>query len=100
MAIRHVVSWKIAADDPDIRASQIAAFKAALEALPTQISQIKNLQVGVNSLREETNWHLTLIVDLESAASLEAYDSHPAHLEVVAGHRHIFAARAAVDFEF
>lgn len=100
MPIRHVVIWKIAAEDQLLRSEQIAAFRSALESLPAVIADILSLQVGVNVLSEDANWHLTLIADFADEAGLRTYEQHPEHQAVVAQHKHIFAARAAVDYQF
>ncbi len=100
MGIRHVVTWKIAGEDADVRASRIESIKSALEALPPLISDIQSLQAGVNTLYGDKNWHLVLIADFESIEALESYVAHPAHQALVAKHKDYFEERVAVDYEF
>ncbi|MFC6356642.1 Dabb family protein [Luethyella okanaganae] len=99
MTIRHVVTWKLAESDPSERAAQAERIVAALEALPAQISDIRSLQVGVNSIGPERNWDVVLIADYDDAAALERYQVHPAHLPVVGLIKPLTAERSCVDFE-
>jgi hypothetical protein len=97
--IRHVVAWKLAATDPAERAEAAATITGLLSSLPPLVPSIGTLTVGPNVAYFETNWDVVLVADFATLADLEAYQSHPAHLEVVPQIKALVASRAAVDFE-
>jgi len=97
--IRHIVSWKLAAEDADVRAEQAAEVARRLNALDDVVPQLRSISAGANVAYPDTNWDVTLVADFDSIAALEEYQVHPAHEEVVAYVRSVVAARAAVDIE-
>lgn len=98
--IRHVVSWKLAAEDAATREADAAAIAGALASLPSVIPEILELHVGRNVAPYEDNFDLVLIADYESLEALEAYQVHPEHKRVaVEVIRPRVAARSNVDFE-
>ena len=97
--IRHIVSWKLAAEDADLRAEQAADVARRLNALDGVVPQLRAISAGANVAYPDTNWDVTLVADFDSIAALEEYQVHPAHEEVVAYVRSVVAARAAVDIE-
>jgi hypothetical protein len=97
--IRHVVTWKLAAEDADERAEQAAEVARMLNALDGVVPQLRSISAGANSAYPDTNWDVTLVADFDSVAALEEYQVHPAHEEVVAYVRSVVASRVAVDFE-
>jgi len=97
--IRHIVSWKLAAEDSDLRAEQAADVARRLNALDGVVPQLRAISAGVNVAYPDTNWDVTLVADFDSIAALEEYQVHPAHEEVVAYVRSVVTARAAVDIE-
>lgn len=99
MSIRHVVSWKLAASDPAVRAEQAAEVARRLNALDGVVPQLLSISAGANMAYPDANWDVTLVADFDSIESLERYQVHPAHEEVVAYVRSVVASRVAVDFE-
>ncbi|CAH0159124.1 Dabb family protein [Microbacterium foliorum] len=97
--IRHIVSWKLAAEDADVRAEQASEVARRLNALDGVVPQLRSISAGANVAYPDTNWDVTLVADFDSIAALEEYQVHPAHEEVVAYVRSVVAARAAVDIE-
>ncbi|KQZ23148.1 Dabb family protein [Microbacterium sp. Root553] len=97
--IRHIVSWKLAVEDADLRAEQAADVARRLNALDGVVPQLRAISAGANVAYPDTNWDVTLVADFDSIAALEEYQVHPAHEEVVAYVRSVVAARAAVDIE-
>ncbi|AXL11338.1 Dabb family protein [Microbacterium foliorum] len=97
--IRHIVSWKLAAEDADVRAEQASEVARRLNALDGVVPQLRSISAGANVAYPDTNWDVTLVADFDSVAALEEYQVHPAHEEVVAYVRSVVAARAAVDIE-
>ncbi|WP_295101146.1 Dabb family protein [uncultured Microbacterium sp.] len=97
--IRHVVTWKLAADDAATRAEQAAEVARRLNALDGVVPQLRSITAGANVAYPDANWDVTLVADVDSIAALEEYQVHPAHEEVVAYVRSVVAFRVAVDFE-
>lgn len=97
--IRHVVTWKLAAEDAGARAEQAAEVARRLNALHGVVPQLRSISAGANTAYPDTNWDVTLVADFDSVAALEEYQVHPAHEAVVAYVRSVVASRAAVDFE-
>ena len=99
MTIRHVVSWKLAAEDPEVRAEQAAEVARRLLALDGVVPQLLSISAGANVAYPDANWDVTLVADFASIAAREEYPVHPAHEAVVAYVRSVVAGRVAVDFE-
>lgn len=99
MTIRHVVTWKLAAEDAAVRTEQAAEVARRLNALEGVVPQVRSISAGANVAYPDANWDVTLVADFDSIEELEAYQVHPAHEEVVAYVRSVVASRVAVDFE-
>ncbi|UPL11206.1 Dabb family protein [Microbacterium sufflavum] len=99
MTIRHVVAWKLAADDAQTRADQAAEVARRLNALDGVVPQLLRVSAGANVAHSDLNWDVTLVADVESLTALEEYQVHPAHVEVAGYIRSVVASRVAVDFE-
>ncbi|MFJ4998032.1 Dabb family protein [Microbacterium sp. NPDC088619] len=97
--IRHVVTWKLAADDAATRAEQAAEVARRLNALDGVVPQLRSISAGANVAYPDANWDVTLVADVDSIDALEEYQVHPAHEEVVTYVRSVVASRVAVDFE-
>jgi sensor domain CHASE-containing protein len=98
VTIRHIVLWKLAAEDADTRALHAEQIAEKLLALPAQIAEIRRMEVGPNVAYPQTNWDVALVADFDDVEGLDAYQVHPAHQEVVAFVRSVVSDRAAVDF--
>jgi hypothetical protein len=96
--IRHVVNWKLAAEDAAARELAATEIVTALTALPALIPEIIAFEVGRNVAYPDTNWDLVLIADFASLDDLGAYQAHPEHQKVapIVGAR--VSARSTVDF--
>jgi len=100
MPLRHIVVFRLAAEDTTQRARDAALIKRELETLDGRIPQLRSLQVGVDSIAAQGSWDVVLIADFDDDDGLQAYQRHPAHLSVIGRTRHLHQDRAAVDFEF
>ncbi|MFK0242473.1 Dabb family protein [Microbacterium sp. NPDC090281] len=99
MTIRHVVTWKLAAEDAAERGAQALEVARRLNALDGVVPQLLSISAGANVAYTETNWDVTLVADFASVAAIEEYQVHPAHEEVAACIRSVVSSRVAVDFE-
>jgi len=97
--IRHIISWRLKAVEPEPRAKAAAEIAEALEGLIPVIPEIISLAVSRDLWVQEHNHDVVLIADFASHEDLEAYQVHPAHIKAagVVGAR--VSARACVDFE-
>lgn len=97
--IRHVVSWKLAEKDAQVRAEQAAEVARRLNALMGVVPELRAVSAGANVAHPDDNWDVTLVADVDSLDALEAYQVHPAHKEVGAYIKSVVESRVAVDFE-
>jgi hypothetical protein len=91
--IRHVVLMKLAdpADAPEA--------KSRLDALSGRIPGLLSLDVGLDVLRTEASYDLSLVTTHETLQGLDDYQVHPEHLEFKAWVGPRLAGRVAVDSE-
>jgi hypothetical protein len=97
--IRHIVSWKLTAEDPDGKAAAFDELALGFGPLPASIPAIKTMHLGRDIGETPTNWDVVLIMDFETTADLAAYQAHPEHQPVKAIVRRVTGDRMAVDFE-
>lgn len=97
--IRHIVTWRLAADDAHQRAADAAGIRERLEGLRGQLAA-ERIDVGVDLGDTEGNWHVVLDSDFATRDDLAAYQVHPAHVEAAAFIRSVVAARSCVDYEY
>lgn len=94
--IKHIVTFRLTGTD-DERRAVAQRFKAALEALPSQIDVLQSIEVGINENPNE-QWDVVLTAIVPTMADVATYANHPAHVAaaaLLAGHK---ADRACVDY--
>jgi hypothetical protein len=97
MPFRHVVLWRWAGDVPDDHVDQV---RSGLDALPSQISQIRSLLHGSDVGVSEGNYDYALVADFDNVGDWRAYRDHPAHLLFVEEHiTGKFEDRAAIQYQ-
>ena len=95
MPFRHVVLLRWADDVPDYHVDQV---RAGLDALPSQIPQIRSFQHGSDVGVSEGNYDYVVIADFDNVGDWRVFRAHPAH--VLFMEEHItgkFADRAAIQ---
>jgi hypothetical protein len=97
--IRHIVSWKLLADDETGKATAVAEIAAALTGLVGVIPEIVSLTVSRNIAYVDRNHDVVLVADFETIDGLDAYQVHPEHIKAAAVVGARVSARASVDFE-
>ncbi len=98
--IKHIVMWKLKAEAEGPTASEPAAeIKRRLEALPAQIPQIVDLEVGFNFNPAAVAMDVCLYSTFESATALQAYQVHPAHVAVKDFIGTVVQRAVVVDYE-
>ena len=97
--MKHIVMWTLKDEFNGKNKQQLAEeLKKQLLALKDIIPQIKNIEVGINSINHEKNHDLVLITEFKNTEDLTIYSKHPEHLKVVEFVKNIATGRAAVDF--
>lgn len=97
--IRHIVTWRLKAQDATAKASAVAAIAAVLEPLVSVVPGIHRLDVRPNIAYFDRNWDVLVTGDYESLEALDAYQVHPAHMAAAAVVREHVTERASIDFE-
>jgi hypothetical protein len=97
--IRHIVTWKLTAEDEAGKAAAFDEMAVAFGALPHIIPEIKTLHLGRDVDETAGNWDVALVVDFASTADLDVYQVHPDHEKAKAVVRAHTGERAAIDFE-
>lgn len=69
-----------------------------LNALPSQIPEIRSFEVGRDILKTPASWDIALDSSFKNLEDLEAYRVHPAHQQVVEWVKLTTAERAVADF--
>ncbi len=95
--VKHIVMFKLVGTDAE-RLEVAKRFKAALEALPEQISVLQSIEVGLNENPSE-DWDVVLTAIVPTMADVATYATHPAHVAaagLLKGHKE---SRACVDYE-
>lgn len=93
--IKHIVMWRIAEPHQE----NARKIKEALEGLNGRIPGLLRLEVGVDFSREGESSDVVLYSEFESRAALDAYQTHPAHLEVVPLVKALRTERRVADYE-
>lgn len=99
MTIRHVVAWKLAAEDAETRAAHAGEVARRLTALVGVVPSIRALSAGPNAAYADVNADVAVVIDFDDVQGLDDYQTHPAHQETAAYVRSVVSGRMAVDFE-
>ena len=97
--IRHIVSFRMRSTDSAEKARDIASMRESLIGLIGVVPDLTCIDVHGDLNMVPGHWDAVLISEHPSIASLEAYQAHPAHREVVALINNLVDDRAVVDFE-
>lgn len=98
--IKHIVMWKFkdfaegASKEENIR-----KVKSMLEALPSKIGFIREMEVRVNVNPKEGMYDAMLISAFDTLDDVNAYRIHPEHKKISAFVSLIRESRASVDYE-
>lgn len=95
--IRHIVLFRFA---DDASADAIEAARDALGAMRANIGEIRDLSFGPNLGPSAGEWPHVLMVTVDNMAAVEAYLTHPVHVDTIARFvAPIREARMAIDVE-
>lgn len=94
--IKHIVMFKFRGNVEE-RKEVAEKFAKALLALPSQINELKSMEVGVN-INPKEKWDLVLVATTDTMEDVATYSAHPAHQDAVAIIAPYKEDRACVDF--
>ncbi len=93
--VRHIVMFDFQEEN---KKENLEKAKTMLEALLQSVPSLKSMEVGINFSQEERAMDLSLYSTFEDQSALEAYATHPAHLEVVAFIKSVAIASKVSDY--
>lgn len=98
--IKHIVCWRIPSEVEGVsKAEIIEKIQTSLNGLVGVISEIKELEVGINYNEAPVAFDVSLYSVFESEETLQAYQVHPAHQEVAQYIGSVASERIVVDYE-
>ena len=96
--IRHIVLFRLAATDDAQRRDDAHGIAERLEALETEIAGIQSIRVDRDLGLVDGHWDVALVSEHDDNSALEAYQVHPAHVEVATWIGTVISDRAVVDY--
>ena len=98
--IKHIVMWKLRdSHNGESKSEIIKNVKNILEDLTTKISEIKELEVGINFNPSEAAYDVVLYSSFNSREDLDIYQKHPDHLKVAEYISEVRTESTVVDYE-
>lgn len=98
--LKHIVLFKLKSEiSATDKLSVMNQFKQAIEALPTTISIIRRIEVGLNMNPAET-WDIVLYSEFDSLDDLKTYAAHPDHVAAAKILADVKESRSCVDYEY
>lgn len=97
--IKHIVLWRMNAQEKSQKRTDMLRIKAALEALLPEIPELKSVEVGFNQNVLPFAYDLSLITVHDSFEGLKAYQQHPKHQAAAALIGELTSEKAVSDYE-
>lgn len=94
--ISHVVMMKF---KPEVKDSDIKDLEKRLDELPNTIFEILSYEFGKNIVQSERSFDFALVSLFANKGTLERYQNHPDHLDVVERIKNMCEKIHSVDFE-
>lgn len=97
--VKHIVLFKLK-DEVSVAEKLVVMnqFKEAIEALPTRISFIRSIEVGLNINPGET-WNIALYSEFDTLEDVKRYATHPDHVAAGKIIAEAKESRSCVDYE-
>lgn len=95
--LKHIVFFKFKPETTEADKEKLAEL---LGGLPEVIPQIQGFVFGRDVIRSERSYDFALDSDFESLETMQVYQVHPRHQEVVQHARSICSDIKAVDFNY
>ena len=96
--ITHIVLWKLIDDETHHAEENAARIKRELEALVGVVPGLLTMEVS-RGMDLSAAYDLGLLSTFDTAESLKAYRTHPAHVKVAEFVHTAISGRTAFDFE-
>lgn len=93
--ITHIVFVKLIDRSP----SSIEKAKDVLMGMEGNIPQLRHLEVGIDILHTQRSYDLALVTKFDSMEDMDAYQTHPVHVEVASYMASVRESAVAVDYE-
>jgi hypothetical protein len=93
--ITHIALIKLVHNN----AETIELAREILSGLEGKIPQLRHFEVGVNLVQSYRAYDLSLLVRFDSLEGFQAYQNHPAHVEVVKNLQGLRQSTITVDYE-
>jgi hypothetical protein len=93
--LTHVVMFRLI----DRTTDNAQELRRRLMTLPALIPQIKHMEVGVNVVPSDRAYDVVLFQRFDSLVEMQAYQSHPDHLDVLTYIKSVIAGSVAVDYD-
>jgi hypothetical protein len=97
--IRHIVSFRLNATDPERKAADVEGLRSRLEPLAGVIPGVLGLTVRPDLGRLGFHWDAVLVSEHTDEAALETYQAHPDHQAALQWVNTVAADKAVVDYE-
>ncbi len=98
--IKHIVMWRLKEQAEGATKEENAQkMKQMLEALKGMISEIVQIEVGINRLESPAAYDVVLYSEFANLEGLNAYQIHPEHEKCKEFIGKIVSDRAVVDYE-
>ncbi|MBO1901508.1 Dabb family protein [Leucobacter weissii] len=97
--IRHVVTFRFRARDPEGRAAAASELRSALEPLAEVVPGVRSLEIGIDDGAVPGHWDAVLISLHDSFEALAAYQVHPAHQAALTIVGALVTDKSVVDYE-
>lgn len=96
--VHHIVLWNLKEElDEQAKKEAAAVMKEKLEAVKDKVAGVISLEVVTERL-SSSNKDIGLISAFESAEALNAYQTHPAHVEAAGYVKSVTSGRVCLDF--
>lgn len=96
--VRHIVMWNIAGATPADKRANIERLRQGFELLRGRIPGLLHLDIGVDTSGVDYACDVVLYSEFASQAALDAYATHPEHLQLKAALGSMRTARHQVDY--
>jgi hypothetical protein len=93
--IKHIVFFKLKDSSPE----SIKRTADVLRNMEGKIPQLLSIEVGIDVIRSERSYDISLITEVESLESLHAYQVHPEHQKVIQHMNEFKESSIAVDYQ-
>jgi len=91
----HIVMFQFNVENKE---PNMATVKAMLEALPSKIPSLKQMDVGIDISKVERSFDMVLVSHFDDQEGLDGYVPHPAHQEVVSIIKEVTNLSKVVDY--